>query len=145
MSFKPFFLLTIAFYFTHMTVWAADPLHQTQWQTIDDETGKAKAIITFTQRDGLLFGKITKVLNQADNVICTSCKGSYQNQSLVGATIIRDLKPQGSGQYIGGRIDDPEKGKTYRLNVKRKSNQLLLRGFIGISLIGRTQTWVKKP
>lgn len=145
MSFKPLFLLAAALCFTHPVVWAADPLHHTQWHTIDDETGKAKALVTFTENNGLLFGKITKVFNQPDNVRCNQCKGLYQNQPLVGATIIRNLLPQGNGQYTGGKIDDPETGKTYRLNVKWEKNQLLLRGFIGISLIGRTQTWVKKP
>lgn len=124
---------------------SADPLHNTRWQTFDDETGNAKGVVEITEKNGLLFGKIIKILAEGGDGACTTCKGRYAGKSLIGATIIKNLQPKGHGKYADGSITDPEKGKTYKLKTTLKANRLIVRGFIGVSLLGRTQTWKKLP
>lgn len=124
---------------------AVDPLHNTRWQTFDDETGKAKGVIEIREQNGVLFGRIVKLLAADGDKPCTTCKGKYANQVLVGQTIIKNLKAKGNGKYADGSIDDPEKGKTYRLKATLEAQQLKVRGFIGVSLLGRTQMWKQLP
>lgn len=126
------------------TAIAADPLNNTRWQTFDDETGKPKGVIELTEKNGLIFGNIVKTLAGNPNA-CDTCKGKYAGKPLIGATIIRNLKPKGKGKYAGGTIDDPKKGKTYKLKATLKGSTLEVRGFVGVSLLGRTQTWKKLP
>ena len=74
---------------------------------------------------------------------CVKCKGSQHNKPMLGLVIMRDMKWQGD-QYSGGRILDPNKGKSYHLNMHLvDGNTLKLRGYIGFPLIGRTQTWLR--
>ncbi|MBN1327649.1 MAG: DUF2147 domain-containing protein, partial [Candidatus Cloacimonetes bacterium] len=44
-------------------------------------------------------------------------------------------------KWKGGTIYDPESGKTYSCTMKLSGDQLEIRGFIGISLLGRTEVW----
>jgi uncharacterized protein (DUF2147 family) len=59
--------------------------------------------------------------------------------------IMWDMKKSGN-EYTGGRLMDPENGKTYRGKVRLidGGKKLDVRGFIGFSLLGRTQTWVRE-
>lgn len=138
-------LIALFFTLTTKVSLAADPLHNTRWQTFDDETGKPKGVIAIEEKNGLLFGKITKILKEGGGKPCNTCKGKYAGKKLIGLTVIKNLKPKGDGKYADGSIDDPQKGKTYKLKATLKGDQLLVRGFIGISLLGRTQTWKKIP
>jgi uncharacterized protein (DUF2147 family) len=62
----------------------------------------------------------------------------------LGLIIVRDFVPAGENKWIDGKVYDPKKGKTYRGKMTLVSpNQLELRGFIGISLFGRTATWTR--
>ncbi|MBS9777859.1 MAG: DUF2147 domain-containing protein [Gammaproteobacteria bacterium] len=146
MSFrKTLSFVTLFFSLSISTIaFAADPLHNTRWQTFDDKTGKAKGVVEFSEQNGLLSGKITKVLI-GNPTSCKTCKGKYANTSLIGVTVINDLKPKGKGKYGDGTIVDPKKDKTYKLKVTLKGNILEVRGYLGISLLGRTQTWKKLP
>ena len=56
--------------------------------------------------------------------------------------VIRGLK-KNQNDFDGGTITDPKTGKTYKCSIKREENQLIVRGYLGISLIGRNQTWHK--
>lgn len=127
------------------TAMAADPLHNTHWQTFDDKTGNAKGVITLTETNGVLSGRIVKVLTKENQTVCTTCKGKYADKPLVGLTVIRNLKPKGNGQYADGTILDPKKGKSYKLKATLDGKELKVRGFVGISLLGRTQTWKQLP
>jgi uncharacterized protein (DUF2147 family) len=55
------------------------------------------------------------------------------------------LKKQGE-EYNGGEILDPENGKIYRARLKLDDGgkKLDVRGFIGISLFGRSQIWLRQ-
>lgn len=121
---------------------AADPLNGTVWKTIDENTNKAKALVKFTeQKNGTLSASIQQVLTPGEENACSKCEGQYKNRSLKGLTIVHGLKPAGANSYEGGSILDPNSGKTYKLKAQLNGNNLQMRGFIGMSLLGRTQTW----
>lgn len=106
---------------------AADPLHNTTWQTFDE--GKPKGLVKITESNGVLTGKL---------ISTTSEKGKKH----VGMTIISGLKADGNGKYSGGKITDPEKNKTYKLTANLSGSNLALKGHLGP--FSRSQTWKKK-
>lgn len=117
------------------------------WKTIDDSTGKPKALVTITETDGVYSGKITKGLGESDDParVCTACTDERKDQKMLGMTIIRGVKKDGE-TYDGGDILDPENGKVYRckMTVTDDGKKLQVRGYIGVSLLGRTQTWIRQ-
>ena len=106
---------------------AADPLHNTTWQTFDE--GQPKGVVKITESNGVLTGKL---------ISTTSEKGKTH----VGMTIISGLKADGGGKYSGGTITDPEKNKDYRMTANLSGSTLKLKGYIGP--FSRSQTWKKK-
>jgi uncharacterized protein (DUF2147 family) len=66
-----------------------------------------------------------------------------RTQSIIGSVILKDF--EFSGKYWeNGTIYDPNNGKTYSCNIKiKKPNELEIRGFIGISILGRTTVWTR--
>lgn len=131
---------------TSILAHAADPLNGTVWKTIDDKTGKPKALVKFTeQKDGSLNGTIQAILTPGEENLCEKCEGAYRNKSLKGVTIVRGLKNVGGSSYDSGTILDPKVGKTYKLkgSIANGGQKLELRGYIGVSALGRNQTWVR--
>ncbi len=114
-----------------------------KWKTIDDETGKAKSIVEISKNSkGEYVGKIVQLLIKPENNNCVKCSDDRKNKPLVGLEIIRGMKKDGN-EFSGGSITDPKTGKTYKCNIKKDGDKLNVRGYIGFSLIGRTQTWHK--
>ena len=65
-----------------------------------------------------------------------------RGRRLLGVVILHGLKYQDNGEYDGGHIYDPNSGKTYKAKATMKGPDTLdARGYIGISLLGKTQTW----
>ncbi|WP_156885766.1 DUF2147 domain-containing protein [Massilia niastensis] len=129
--------------------WAQTASPTGLWKTIDDETGKPKALVRVTEDQGVLSGKIEKLFRAADqdqNPKCTACEGQRKDQPLIGMTILSGLKKDGS-EYTGGEILDPAKGKTYKSKAALKDggSKLEVRGYIGAPMFGRSQTWVREP
>ncbi|MCY1448852.1 hypothetical protein D9M71_655590 [compost metagenome] len=73
------------------------------------------------------------------------CEGTYKNKSLIGLTIVKNLKSVGQNKYDKGSILDPQSDKTYRFSATMSpdGSKLIARGYIGISAIGRNQTWYR--
>jgi uncharacterized protein (DUF2147 family) len=118
-----------------------------RWTTIDDETKKPKSVISIYEENGKLFGKIEKLFlepNEKPDPVCDKCEGALKNQPILGMVIMRDLKKD-DDEWTGGTILDPNNGKTYKckIAVEDGGKKLKVRGFIGLSLIGRTQRWVR--
>ncbi|WP_415328746.1 DUF2147 domain-containing protein [Chryseobacterium sp. MMS23-Vi53] len=113
-----------------------------KWKTIDDETKQAKSIVEIYKKGDQYFGKVTQLLAKPDNPNCVNCKDDRKNKPILGLEIIRGLKKDGE-EFSGGTITDPKTGKTYKCTIKREGDKLNVRGYIGLSLIGRTQTWQK--
>jgi uncharacterized protein (DUF2147 family) len=120
---------------------ATSPLGE--WKTFDDKTGKERARVRIYEQDGKLFGKIERSLTPgAEKRFCTVCTDERKDQPMLGLVIIRNMKRTDDG-YAGGDILDPDTGTVYRckFHVDAGGTRLIVRGFIGISLLGRTQTW----
>lgn len=113
-----------------------------KWKTIDDETGEAKSIVEIYEYQGQFYGKIVSLLSKDDQgKRCEKCTGKDHNQPIEGLVILKGLKKDG-GIFKGGQILDPKSGKTYKCEISfSNSNELKVRGYIGISLIGRSQIW----
>ena len=129
-----------------MVAFAADELNGSVWKTVDDKTNQPKALVKFKENgDGTLSGTIQKVLAPDAKQKCTDCEGKFKNKPLVGATIVTGLKNVADNQYANGSIVDPESGKTYKFKAKLSDDGKTLsgRGFIGVSAIGRDQTWYR--
>lgn len=110
------------------------------WQNWDDETGEPKAHIEIYESSGKIRGKVIKLLPTADITHCNSCKGSQKGKPLVGMDILWDLEKE-NDYYTDGEILDPASGKVYSLNITRKGDELDVRGYLGVSLFGRSQKW----
>ena len=115
------------------------------WITTDDETGSQKSEVLIFKENGKLYGKITKLLLPEDQgKKCINCKGKNKDQSIVGMLIINDLQLD-DYSWEDGTILDPKSGKVYDCNIGfEDSNTLKVRGYIGFSLLGRTQIWKRK-
>ncbi len=116
-----------------------------KWRTIDDKSGKAKSIVAISEEDGKLVGKIEQLLDPKPDdpePKCKKCEGDRKDQPILGMQILWGMKKEGK-DWGGGRILDPDNGKVYRCNLSLadEGKKLNVRGFIGIALIGRTQTW----
>ena len=115
------------------------------WQTIDDHTGQPKALVQISQLpDGTLSGKVLTGLGAEHDPLrrCTACTDARKDQLVQGMVILSGLKRDGDN-WDGGEILDPENGKLYKckLHVENQGQDLVVRGYIGFSLIGRSQTW----
>lgn len=118
------------------------------WKNIDDESGKPKALIRITENNGELKGKIEKLFREQSEdqyPKCDKCDGALKDQPVLGMTILSGMKRDGD-EYNGGNILDPNNGKVYRskLTLTDGGKKLKVRGYIGMPLLGRTQTWVRE-
>ena len=120
------------------------------WQQIDDKSGAAKAIIVIFKEDNNTYsGKIVKVTPRpgyTPREKCKNCPAPYTNQPILGMTIIKGLKHVNStNNYEKGRIIDPLSGKIYDVKVRLNNTgkRLTLRASIGVSVLGRNQTWIR--
>jgi uncharacterized protein (DUF2147 family) len=118
------------------------------WRTIDDDSGKPKALVRISENNGELTGRIEKLFEEpgkAPNPTCTKCEGTRKDQPIIGMTILFGMRRDGA-EYDGGQILDPNNGKIYRskLSVTDGGKKLNVRGYIGIPMLGRTQTWLRE-
>ncbi|MFN4362572.1 DUF2147 domain-containing protein [Chryseobacterium hispalense] len=113
-----------------------------KWKTIDDETKQAKSIVEIYKKGDQYYGKVSQLLIKPANPNCVDCKDDRKNKPILGMEIIRGLKKEGD-EFTGGTITDPKTGKTYKCTIKREGDKLNVRGYLGFSLLGRTQTWHK--
>lgn len=123
--------------------WATDGIVG-NWKTIDDSTHQAKAVVQITETDGYYEGKIIKLLKDPE-VKCEKCDGARKDQPVNGMIILWGLKKV-DAVYEGGQILDPKNGKIYSSKAKLfdGGQKLEVRGFLGFSLLGRTQTWERE-
>lgn len=116
------------------------------WKTLDDATGKPKSIVEIWKADNdVLMGKVIKVFPQVGeplNKVCDKCTGNLHNQPVVGMVILSGLKSN-ENQWGNGQILDPDNGKTYKVTLRmaHNGNKLDVHGYIGIPLLGHSQTW----
>ena len=116
------------------------------WKTFDDKTGNARGIVRIYEQNGKLFGKLEQsFVPGAERRVCAVCTDDRKNQPIIGLLIIRNMT-RDDGGYSGGDILDPESGSVYRckLHLEQDGIRLIVRGYIGFSLLGRSQTWQRQ-
>lgn len=102
---------------------------------------KTARIQVYRQKDKL-YGKIvwvqdasTKDVNNPDEKL--------RNRPLIGLNLLSDFEEDGENTWSGGKIYDPESGKTYSCKMTLKGNTLEIRGYVGLSMFGRTSVWTR--
>ena len=128
-------------------VGASEALPTGRWLTIDDDDGQPRSVVVIDERQGELHGRVENIFPRAGEdpqPLCEQCEGVRKDQPIVGMLILWGLRKRGK-EYIDGQILDPANGKIYRakLQLSADGKQLLVRGYIGFALFGRTQTWLR--
>ncbi len=119
------------------------------WRYMDDKTGEAKGLVKIEkQNNGTFAGtalKATPRPGYTAKEFCTNCPAPYTNKAIIGLQVISGLKTTDQVNYTDGKILDPVSGKLYSLKGRMSPNgkKLFLRGYLGISAVGRSQTWLR--
>ena len=116
-----------------------------RWQIVNSDGtpgGKAETYL----ENGRLFGRVTEARpGRTPRDVCDKCSGEYKNQLILGMVIMRNFHPDGD-DWVGGTVVDPENGKEYQGKIWTiGKDSLHMRGFIGVSLFGRTEVWTRIP
>jgi uncharacterized protein (DUF2147 family) len=140
--------LAAAAFLAAAPAFAQEPSPVGLWKNIDDVSGKPKALIRISEENGVVQGKIEKLFRAADqdqNPVCDKCTDARKNQPVIGMVFMTGLKKNGS-EYAGGEILDPDNGKVYKSKMKLADGgkKLEVRGYIGVPLLGRSQTWLRQ-
>ena len=135
--------LAILFVFTSIIISNAQSIFG-KWKTIDDKTGNAKSIVEIYNVDGKAYAKVLQLLEKGkENELCDNCKGVKKDKPIKGMQIINGLSKD-NDEWDGGKILDPKTGKEYKCYITlEEPNKLKVRGYIGFSLLGRTQYWYR--
>lgn len=118
------------------------------WKTIDDKTQTERALVRIRDDGGVFSGRIEKLLaaDARPDATCVKCTDDRKDQPIVGLQILRGVKKADADNlWDGGTILDSTDGKVYkvRLQPAEGGKKLEVRGYVGMPLLGRTQTWIR--
>lgn len=135
-------------FFTYLPIFAADSKVLGFWKTIDDESKKPRSIVEIFEKDAKIYGKIVKIFpHEGNKDLCEKCPDEFKNQPILGLQFMWDLKSANPAltKYENGKILDPQSGSIYKskLELTENGEKLEVRGYVGISLFGRSQTWLR--
>jgi uncharacterized protein (DUF2147 family) len=114
------------------------------WKTIDDKSGDPKSHVKIYEEGDKLYGKVVKLLPSVKEKNCKKCPGEKKGKPIEGMQIMWDLEQVEKGEWDDGEILDPGSGKVYSCKLWLEDEDTLkVRGYMGISLLGRSQTWYR--
>jgi uncharacterized protein (DUF2147 family) len=129
---------------------AAEPSAEGLWEQVDDVSGKPESWFRIGQKNGIYEGVLVKGFpkpgeNPAEWT-CDKCEGAEKGAPVIGLALIKNMKRTGLS-YEGGTIMDPRDGNVYKalMELSPDGQKLTVRGFLGISLFGRSQIWNRLP
>ena len=134
---------------TSIPLRAAGPTAVGLWEQVDENSGKAESWIKISERNGVYEGNIVKIFfkpGEDENWVCSKCEGSEKGAPVLGLTLIKGMRRNGLS-YENGTVRDPRDGSVYRasMTVSPDGKKLEMRGYVGISLFGRSQVWNRLP
>jgi uncharacterized protein (DUF2147 family) len=116
------------------------------WTTIDSSAGTPEALVRIDEKNGEYTGTIVRLFDPTDDPDskCEKCTDYRKNQPVVGMMILSGMRQHGE-QYDGGEILDPDSGSVYKsvMRLQDGGRELVVRGYLGVSLFGRSETWVR--
>jgi hypothetical protein len=142
-------LALLAFCWVPHTGHAAGPTAAGLWEKRDD-SGQPQGWFRIAERNGAYEGQIVKMFPKPGQDPatwrCTKCEGEQKDAPVLGLTFIKAMKRQGLA-YENGKILDPRDGSVYsaRMELSPDGHQLSVRGYLGISLLGKTEVWTRLP
>ncbi|MBK6340428.1 MAG: DUF2147 domain-containing protein [Bacteroidetes bacterium] len=141
---KKLFFIAVSF-FVSLSTFAGEGITGI-WKTVDDETGKEKSYLEIYEKNGVFYAKINKLLLAEDQgKVCDKCTGDKLNKPVLGLEVMWGIKKKDATHWEGGKIMDPKNGKIYDCKIELlPDGRLKVRGYVGISMLGRTQYWTKK-
>jgi len=118
-----------------------------RWKTVDDRTGQPRGVVRIYEQNGAFFGKVEASLKAEEaKEHCNLCTDDRKDKPVIGMVVMRSMKKQGD-EYGGGDILDPDTGKVYhcKLQLLDQGKRLLVRGYMIVPILGRSQTWIRVP
>lgn len=119
------------------------------WKTFDDDARREKSLVRIAESDGVLSGRIERLLDPEDgpDPVCEQCSDERRGKPVLGMLILRNVRKRNddAGVWEGGDILDPDDGQLYRVRLRPidAGRRMEVRGYLGLPLLGRSQTWLR--